>query len=321
MKKILFCNIGWMRSYKGLVNDEIIGGGKNVRLFGSGGEIFNFLSYKGYMYGYVQPHHSSIKLERIGNDVYNDKIKNVTIIWLSTRPNFGSVIIGWYKNATLYRYMQDDCPDKRRKNQTEYFIKAKSRDAKLLSIDERFFKIKRGKNGLGQSNVWFADAKPNLNLRQKVFSYIKNPLSFEKQKHNKKAQKLGKRNQDPFKRQETEKKAVQRVIKHYSKLGYKVKSVEREKIGWDLEARRKDILLKIEVKGLSSSNIIFELTPNEYKSLLKKEENYRLCVVSSIQTKSKLNIFSYSSDSDQWEDEDSVRLKIEEKIAALMSIK
>ncbi len=56
-------------------------------------------------------------------------------------------------------------------------------------------------------------------------------------------------------------------------------SVERDNVGWDLEAELGDRRLLIEVKGLSGRPLSVELTPNEFKKFVKNDENYRLYIV------------------------------------------
>jgi len=76
-----------------------------------------------------------------------------------------------------------------------------------------------------------------------------------------------------------EKAAVDAVIKHYKSLKYKVRTVEKENLGWDLEVSLGTKKQKIEVKGVSSNSIYFELTPNEYRRLAEYSTIYSVCVV------------------------------------------
>ena len=49
------------------------------------------------------------------------------------------------------------------------------------------------------------------------------------------------------------------TISYYEKLGYIVTSVERDNVGWDLTAVLGERELKLEVKGLSGSQVVVEL--------------------------------------------------------------
>lgn len=111
-EKIIFCNTGWMDFYNGLTNDIIVGGGKYVDRMGWGGEMLNFKSFDNNLYGYVQPkidkkykNPSSIKLEKLGASETDESLSGVTVVWTATDPDKGGTyIIGWYKNAKVYRH-------------------------------------------------------------------------------------------------------------------------------------------------------------------------------------------------------------------------
>ena len=57
MESMLFCNIGWMSRYEGLVGkpDKIVGGGSYVTENETGNEVCNFVACRdGYVYGHVE---------------------------------------------------------------------------------------------------------------------------------------------------------------------------------------------------------------------------------------------------------------------------
>ncbi len=313
MNKILFFNTAWMDRYQGNSDDKMQGGGKHIEKYGWGGEMFNFKPSKNKMYGYVQVG-GRINLNRLGAKSSDEKIEGVTIIWVAKEPfSGGNYIVGWYENATVYRNVQEP---KRSSNRNwndhdfGYFVTAKQSDTKLLSRDERTVQVPRGKGAMGQRNIWYADN--NADYVEKVLKYVRTgvfPTSSSKTKGSA-------RQNDPLKRMEVETKAVKIVTKHYKKLGYEIDSVEKDNVGWDLNAMNGRIQLKLEVKGLSGKDIATELTPNEYKHLNKDKGNYRLCIVVETLTKPKLLIFSYSIDNDEWTNENGRILKFEEKISA-----
>ena len=93
-----------MERYKGLQDgDEIIGGGSYVKIEGCGHEVCNFAEVNGTLYGYVQPPGSQIDIDRLGAQPDDDEISNITVVWTATRPTGGTAVIGWYKNATVFR--------------------------------------------------------------------------------------------------------------------------------------------------------------------------------------------------------------------------
>lgn len=296
-----------MKNYNGLSNDKITGGGSFIEEKEYGHEIYNFKNESGKYYGYVQPVSNHIKIENLGVTKNEESIKNVLVVWVSRAPSGGVFIIGWYKNATLHRYLQYLKDKRKRKYKDEifgYFVEAMKTDCKLLKIDERIFRVPRGGLGnMGQSNVWYA--KNNEKLKNKVLKYISTG-QIQKPKRKRK-------NIDYFRRTKVEQAAINDTIKHYQELGYDLISVENDNLGWDLEATNENKKLLIEVKGLSQGLINFQMTPNEYQNMNKKTENYRISVLCNALNSNKyLSIFSYSPDSNNWEDDDGNSLEIKE---------
>lgn len=294
-KKIIFFNVAWMRSYTGLRNDTAIGGGAYIKKNKWGHEIFNFSPLKGQVFGYVAAQ-GDINIDRLGADSSDDFIEGVTVVWTATRPTGGNVIIGWYKNATLYRSMQNQ-PRAFRNSKILYSVVCPQKKATLLTEDERIFEIPRGKGGFGQRNIWYAFN--NKKYVSKVLDYI-NKGKLPKVR----ARGVGSSFQvDSLKRRKVEKVAINKICEYYQGLGYRITSVEEEKVGWDLEATKGRTRLMLEVKGLSGDDISVQLTHNEYSQLKKMDNNYRLCVVSKALTNPTLYIFSYSNNEKTWIDE------------------
>src|SRR5437773_9055157 len=122
---MVFLRIGWMNRYRGKTkNDEITGGGAFVRERGYGHEIFNFQPFKGKVYGYVQPPGTGynqasgpgININYLGASSDDEFISGALVIWVATSPQGGSFIVGWYENATVYRYWQESPPGPNRKH-------------------------------------------------------------------------------------------------------------------------------------------------------------------------------------------------------------
>jgi len=110
-----------------------------------------------------------------------------------------------------------------------------------------------------------------------------------------------------------EKAAIRVVTNHYTRrLGYDVKSVEREDRGWDLEAVFRQSKHYLEVKGLSGDGTAVELTPNEYKAMREKWSQFKVCVVTNALTRRRtLRVFSCAKDRGGWRDADGDVLTIE----------
>ncbi len=159
------------------------------------------------------------------------------------------------------------------------------------------------------------------NLRKKVLNFIKTGKIRVSDKI-KSSNKGRSRQTDLLKRQKVEKVAITKTTKYYKKLGYAVSNIEKDNEGWDLEARTKHKLLRIEVKGLSQDNVNIELTPNEYDKMKKFKDTYRISVITNALRKSpRMQIFLYSPDTNGWEDEKGNVLEIEEKTSAVMKVK
>ena len=320
---ILFCNIGWMERYQGLhTGDQIRGGGAYVKKHDSGYEICNFSSNSmdPALYGYVRAAGDTIDLSRLGSSGDEDSIGGITVVWTATRPTGGTTIVGWYKDATVFRHSQK--PPKMPSAQVEngikgYRIKAPKSKAVLLPVDARVFAIPRQqKGGMGQSNIWYADKPESASIVEAVRAFIakkEQPLRPEMPRRRKV--------QNQERKVEVEKAAIRVCCAYFEDLGYAVKSVERDNVGWDLEASSGKVLLRVEVKGLSGTAFSAELTPNEYKAFSEKASDYRLAVVTSALESPLLSICRYSDEESRWvvEGKHGIPLEIQLKESASIS--
>ena len=258
---------GW-EHYQGLyAGDKIIGGGSYVKEEGRGHEVCNFAPYREVLYGFVQPPGAQIDIERIGAEPDDDSISGVTVIWTATRPTGGTAVIGWYKDATVYRDYRrfSTVPTIHRQNGVDgYWIAAPLNKAKLLPVDVRTLEIPRQvKGGMGQANVWYADKPESARIVKQVLELISGkrikPPSTKRRKD--------KRNQE--RKVKIEQTAIRICSAHFEGLGYSVESVEKDNLGWDLEAKSGKTLLRLEVKGLSGDSFSVELTPMNSTHFLK----------------------------------------------------
>ena len=322
MERILFANIGWMIHYQGQSVKDTISGGGSYR-DDDKHEAFNFQNLHGVCYGYVQPvNWGHITPSRIDASVNNsaDRIDDVLVLWTARRPDSGGTfIVGWYKHATVFRDFQESNA-KERKEYT-YNIIAKAENCTLLSVDDRTIEVPRTQKGqeggMGQSNVWYADKNiPAIKLfRQQVKDYIQSMA-----KTHSKERKLFKINVEAKKL--VEDTAVKIVTEIYKRRGYKVLSVEKENLGWDLEARKDKVILHIEVKGLANEEISVHITPNEYLKMQSKDNaNYRLCIVTNALYKPVLSTFIYEGNRWICEEDCEMVLSFDEQVAAIAYVK
>jgi prepilin-type processing-associated H-X9-DG protein len=188
---LLVMNVGWMTKYQGLEDDKITDGGEFVGKQGFGGEIFNFLPFEGFMYGYVQPpgkkenHFNSriIHIERLVKSANSYFVDGVLVTWAAKRPGGGTYLVGWYQNATVFRKWQPPPKGSKREFGGEslgYYVKSREEDCILLAPVERTLKVPRASDpvngGIGQANVWFADGgKPNdIKFRKDLKIFVQN---------------------------------------------------------------------------------------------------------------------------------------------------
>jgi hypothetical protein len=323
--RMLFLRVGWMNRYQGITGgDTISSGGAYITKYGFGHEIFNYQPFQNAVYGYVQPpgrkdqwKESKINLTRLGASARDLSLSGVLAIWVATSPLGGAFVVGWYRNATVYRDWQSPPSGSDRRHSRAdcgYYVTANREDAILLPPDERVFSIpQKGAGQFGQSNLWYADdPAQHRQLRLNVLRYIESRQLPHSSKHTASSP----RQLDPLLRQRIERIAIETTTTYFTGLGYGVNSVEHDNVGWDLNAVLGKRDLKLEVKGLSGSQIVVELTPNEYTAMGKNQESYRVCVVTNALTEPCLKVFAYSPDSKQWESPDRRILNIQQSIAA-----
>jgi hypothetical protein len=318
MSSMIFLNVAWMERYEGLIgNDsEIRGGGSYVEEYGYGHEIFNFKEIDGKVYGYVQPGGFN-NLLRLGASKDDEYIEDVLVIFTATHRDGGTYIVGWYKNAIFFKDHQN-IRLKERKFRDEYigyYAVADAQNATLLGIDERFaFPTipRRVKGGMGQSNVWYADSPEMVEFKKGVLRHIDR---YEKKKSIRHRLTVS-RQTDVEAKKKIESIAIGEVSKEYTDRGFFVSSVETENVGWDLEAVYKKTILRIEVKGLSGSKVSVEITPNEFKNMNAFKDTYRLCVVTDCLDNPIIHVFSYSTERDEWLNEEGELLIIDQIISA-----
>ncbi|MCF6466037.1 hypothetical protein [Clostridium sp. Cult2] len=180
--KVLFCNIAWMKYYLGTTEeDKPINAGSYIKENEDGGEIYNFQDYNGYCYGYVMLY-GNMALEKHFEGVASNQssVEDVLVIWVATNENSETRIVGWYKNATVFREEQYGRAFTNHHHDLYYRIKASAKDCYLLPEEQRTFPIERASAvgtgmGMGRSNIWYAESKFAQDiLIPKVIDYIEN---------------------------------------------------------------------------------------------------------------------------------------------------
>ena len=319
MPLVLF-NIGWMRRYRGQTRtDRIVNGGRFVQDNETGGEIRNFLPAGRHLYGYVQPPGDGMNLERLGAVDGAVHVDDVTIVFTATRPEGGRVVVGWYRNARVWR-------DQQRRGNRIYFARALREDCVLLDVEERILAVPsagrpRGTWGMGESNVrYVAHQDEEQKFIRTLLQYMESPADFEVAPGDGRAS----RRPDPAQRANVERAAVDCVIAHYESRGFECNSVEADNKGWDLEVTRGAVKLLVEVKGCSGNSQQVQLTPNEYAAMghRRYRERYRLAVVTRALEKRqrRLSMVRYNGSDDTWRDQDGRRVRVKELTGARIGL-
>ena len=309
MALVLF-NIGWMNYYRGLTkSDKIVNGGSYIRDNEFGFEVTNFLPIGDWYYGYVHPPGNQVNLERLGAASDTTYVDDVTIVFVATRPEGGSVVVGWYRDARLWR-------DQQRYKRRTYFAKARKKNCTLLEADKRMLPVPRARKsegiwGMGQSNIRYVDENAEAEaFVHRLREHIEAPSAIDL---------LGlppPRQTDPALRAKVEKAAIEHVIEYYK--DYECVSVESDNKGWDLEFTRGAVSLLVEVKGCSGDVGQVELTPNEYAAMsrLCNRYVYRLAIVTSALDSPRLSIVCFNESDKTWRDQNGRKVRLQERTGA-----
>lgn len=322
--KLVYVNVAWMSRYRGPAGDKAEGNFGFLKDNEIGHESWNFQELDGKLYGYV-PGSSQINIRKLGAKREDASISGITVVWISRNPRTKrTTIIGWYKNATIHRDADHFRLKRAPRITVGYQIEAPTDGGHLLPVDARQFLIptKKEKGNLGQNPVWYGkDREFNLLVLEYV-SGRRNPPSNQG----------APRQTDPELRRKIEQAAVNHAIAHFkSEAGgrHQVKSVEKDGVGWDLEAFSEDgDILKIEVKGLSGKDLVVELTPNEFAQMKSPSHraNYIIYVLlEALEPSARAEIFRHDAIRSKggelmWVNDNGQALKVEPLIAARLTI-
>lgn len=322
---MVYINHAWMTHYKGPKGDKAEGNFGFLKTNDIAHESWNFEPIKRKVYGYV-PRSAKINISRLGAKRGDTEVKGVTVVWIARNPRTKkTVIVGWYRNAKIYKNAEHRCLMRSSNFEVGYQIEAPATDAVLLPIDARSYTIPTAKEpgNLGQSPVWYGKGTA---FNRDVAEYI--DRGGRRVRRPAKAP----RQTDPELRRKVEQAAINHAIAYYESDeggSHRVESVEKDCVGWDLEAFSEDGgQLKIEVKGLSGKYLVVELTPNEYAKMrsLEHRADYIVYVLpEALSPKPVAHIFRYDAILSKgkhlvWMTDDGQRLRIEPIIAARLSI-
>lgn len=313
----LAINIAWMKRYEGRAADDPVFA-NNFGYFGRLGnspsdahEQWNFADTDGKVYGNV-PRSSSISVRRLGAAAGADHVDGVLVVFFSRDPAEDILkVVGWYQHARVH---QHPAYSHHRAGLTVgSSIRAEKADAVVLPVADRTVIVPTAQTvsgGVGQSPLWYADEHP-----QKVAEIRALVASFNSRRVGARGGKPrgGPRQADVEKRLAVEKVAMDMALNYYDGSI----DVSKAALGWDIEAEDIEGVLRVEVKGLSGSEVSVELTPNEYRKLQEYRDRYVIFVVTGALAQRPLaHIFRFHTESETWRSAAGQSLQFQETIAA-----
>lgn len=207
--KILFCNIAFMKYYRGIIPglDEPVNVNSRSKDIGDIEEQYNFLSCnmedEDVCLGYFSAKAGTAKsaaqvhIEKIeGYEEGQDKVEDVLVVWCAKKEGTDNrtVVVGWYKHATVYRYYQEAIfGDGDEEFHQLYNVVAKADDCVLLPTGERSrytrwnIPRKKGSNGpafgFTSTNIWYANEEKAedfvKSLVQRINDYNEENLMYK----------------------------------------------------------------------------------------------------------------------------------------------
>ncbi len=315
-----------MKLYRGTANDKPRNGGEYIAKNGFGHEAINFLPHNGFVYGFVQLRTRTINISRLDNEA-KDWVEDVLVVWRA-RSSIGSVIVGWFKHAVVFREVQPPIPERSFSHngqviKPEWIVQTRENDFVLIPAEQRFFKVPVTHKGFGsQTFVSFLDSdEPEVTkFKSDLLSYIERAEKGDFAPLQK-----GKRgNIDQVWKLKIEKAAIDAVADYYSNRGYDVTSVEKDNLGYDFIVKNRLETLHIEVKGTSStqeSDVTVNLSPNEYRKSQSQKRRYRICIATNCPIDPAIYEFIWNQTTQAWESEITGKcLKIKELTSANLTI-
>jgi hypothetical protein len=293
---LVFARIGWMARYDGPALDDKkpkAGGSHNRKDVGN--EVFTFQPLGGNVYGYIQVPGGgqSVNLSRIlGSGALGESAKGVTVVWYAKRPKGGQVIVGWYRNAEIYKDRQK-YPLGTGRDGFRFVCRSGTADAVVLPPDSRTFLLPSKGGGLGRSNIvyaldthgqsrledpsqeWMARALRLIEGYGPVTTATVSPVS---RGHPGGGQGF---NRDAAERDKLDAFAMARATDHFSGLGYKVED-EHLRNPYDLKCSKDGSVLYVEVKGTKSRGESVLVTNGEVDFAGKHPKESALFVCHSI---------------------------------------
>lgn len=316
---VIFLRTAWMKKYRGVTEEDLpSGAGSYVTENIDGGEVYNFLPVNDLYYGFARIQSArNLRLERLGAERDAPEIENVTVVLFAKNPiTGGEFIVGYYKQATLNRNIVK-LPKGTRGTHSFYLFKTKTKHALLIEEDKRIFELP--KDGPGQTNAWYVEEYTDKKFLKETLKYISNPDDYALERKGRKVNHVAWQ-PDAEKRKAVELAAMEMASDYFTNLGWDVEDVHKLNKGWDMEAKQGREHLFIEIKGLSGSNLIIELSVNEYAMSKKYASQFVICIVTNALEKNNAKLFVFYYRKGQWINSTGAKLFLKERTSAILSL-
>ena len=203
----LFCHISWMREYKGHHRidgqiDQPKRGGRYVVENGEAHECCNFLpDENGMVYGHVETskdgkngkegYDAQIKIENLGTNKNDPDIDGIDVIWTATHDTGGKRVVGWYRNARVYRerkyHNEGTYPTEQHKRDSvrSYRITANQENVNLIAENQRNLRLdpnKVRKGWPGENSIFYPSNYVNNEELNRFLEELDVAMQEEKEK-------------------------------------------------------------------------------------------------------------------------------------------
>ena len=171
---LMFVRTAYMNKYKGITkNDRPYNGSSYLEDSQLVNEAYNFKAYQNLCYGYFMIQ-GSLNLKRLGGSINDNYVDDILVIIIASSPEKGSVIIGWYDHALVYKNPQK-WPEIFQENSKRklFNMKAEAKDCFLVPERERIklfpddfpTKMRRNFN-------WYAEEDEDQRIVKRAISFM-----------------------------------------------------------------------------------------------------------------------------------------------------
>lgn len=316
---ILFVNIAWMKRYRGDKPSDPLHPG-NFGYFRSKGskkvdghEQWNFKPLNGYVYGYA-PIGKNVALTRLGAPRGATEMDGVLVVFIARDPRANLLkVVGYYENATIrnerFAINHGDF-------EVEALFRTDASKARVVDVPRNIVipTFQRDGSGVGESPLWYADGHPETvaEVRRLVARKGGTTASDEKDRGQ---TGTSPRQSDTEKRLAIEQRSMSLAMEAFNRT----EDVSRKRRGWDIEAWRGRRKILVEVKGVSGSDLLFELTPNEYEKMRANAKSYILYVVTGCLTSKELAHTFEATEDGEWRSDTGFTLDVKPLLGARCS--